>query len=167
MEYYKLPVFLIKLKSMLEDRCNQQIISWNDLGNKVIIHQIDQFKSSILPLYFKSSNYSSFQKQLNNYGFKNFRLSSSQYVFYNEDWTYDYKRIHKIIRKGHRKEENVNSTSNFISSLLLLISNQKQLVANIEMIHHQQSMISQNIYHIHTESMKQQDFITNLNELQI
>ncbi|CAD8081051.1 unnamed protein product [Paramecium primaurelia] len=166
MQYSKMPVFLIKLKSMLEDQCNQHIISWNDQGNKVIIHQIDEFKSSILPLYFKTTNYSSFQKQLNNYGFKNFRQSAKQCEFYNEYWTHDYKRIHQIIRKRNIQED-VNSTSTFMSSLLLLISNQKQLMANIEMIHQQQSMISQNIYNLHTESMKQQDLITNLPELQI
>ncbi|CAD8116800.1 unnamed protein product [Paramecium sonneborni] len=166
MEYSKLPIFLIKLKSMLDDQCNQHIISWNNQGNKVIIHQIDEFKSSILPLYFKSTNYSSFQKQLNNYGFKNFKQSSRQCEFYNQFWTHDYQRIHLIIRKKHNLED-VNSTSNFMSSLLLLISNQKQLMANIEMIHRQQSMISQNIYQLHTESIKQQDLIINLPELQI
>ncbi|CAK87572.1 unnamed protein product (macronuclear) [Paramecium tetraurelia] len=167
MEYSKLPVFLLKLKSMINvistlsvgmiKEIKSSSIRLMSLGlqfcqSTLRVPTIPVSKSNIIMLIYR---------QLNNYGFKNFRQSARQCEFYNENWTHDYRKIHQIMRKRHIQED-VNSTSTFMSSLLLLISNQKQLMANIELIHQQQSMISQNIYNLHTESMKQQELIINL-----
>ncbi|CAK57093.1 unnamed protein product (macronuclear) [Paramecium tetraurelia] len=161
----KVPTFLMKLKSMLNDEANGHIISWDEKGSKLIIHQIKLFKEIVLPQYFKQPNYSSFQKQMNNYGFKNFRISAKSTEFYNENWTSDYQQIDKIKR---RKTEFVLDTdSSFLSQLKILQSSQNQLMENLQHIDYKQRILSQIIYELHLKSQKYLELFQQLLELQL
>mmetsp|Transcript_16631 Transcript_16631/g.18972 ORF Transcript_16631/g.18972 Transcript_16631/m.18972 type:complete len:553 (+) Transcript_16631:188-1846(+) len=65
------PVFLRKTYAMIEE-CdkNGAIASWSDEGDTFIVKNPDFFAKEIIPKYFKHSNFSSFVRQLNFYGFK-------------------------------------------------------------------------------------------------
>jgi hypothetical protein len=52
------------------DRCDPAIATWSDTGNDFVIKNVENFASSVLPQYFKHSNFSSFARQLNFYGFR-------------------------------------------------------------------------------------------------
>ncbi|KAI7870417.1 HSF-type DNA-binding-domain-containing protein, partial [Spinellus fusiger] len=54
---------------ILNNQDHQQLISWTPSGSQFCVHDIEQFSSQILPLYFKHSNWPSFVRQLNMYGF--------------------------------------------------------------------------------------------------
>ncbi|CAD8119596.1 unnamed protein product [Paramecium sonneborni] len=162
----KLPNFLIKLQSMLNDASNNHIISWDERGSKLIIHDIKQFKEIVLPLYFKQPNYTSFQKQMNNYGFKNIRISSTTTEFYNENWTSDYRKIDQMVRKKRIIIEK-DSNSSFLSQLMILKCSQNQLIENLQYINYKQTIISQIIYDLHLESLKQQELFQQFLDLQL
>jgi hypothetical protein len=61
--------FLSKLYHILSNTEFKEIIYWNKEGNGIIIADINKFSTIILPKYYKHSNYSSFIRQLNLYGF--------------------------------------------------------------------------------------------------
>jgi len=61
--------FLSNLYDILNNRTYKEIIYWNKEGKGIIISNINKFSTMILPIYYKSSNYSSFIRQLNTYGF--------------------------------------------------------------------------------------------------
>jgi len=63
------PAFLTKLWKMVDDPQTESLISWNDEGNSFVIHNPNDFSSSLLPFYYKHSNMASFVRQLNMYGF--------------------------------------------------------------------------------------------------
>ncbi|PWN50362.1 winged helix DNA-binding domain-containing protein, partial [Violaceomyces palustris] len=46
------------------------LISWNDSGQRFVVHDSAEFSRSILPKYFKHNNWQSFNRQLNLYRFR-------------------------------------------------------------------------------------------------
>lgn len=69
---HQLPLFLSKTYHMI-DRCDPEIASWSASGDNFVVKNVEKFASSVLPLYFKHSNFSSFARQLNFYGFRKLR----------------------------------------------------------------------------------------------
>ncbi|KAI9259155.1 HSF-type DNA-binding-domain-containing protein [Helicostylum pulchrum] len=61
--------FINKLFSMVNDKRYQHLISWNASGRSFLVCNATRFAQEILPENFKHSNFSSFVRQLNMYGF--------------------------------------------------------------------------------------------------
>ncbi|KAF0699398.1 Aste57867_10035 [Aphanomyces stellatus] len=66
------PLFLQKIYTMFED-APSRVASWANKGSTVVIKEPEEFAKTILPQYFKHSNFSSFVRQLNFYGFRKFK----------------------------------------------------------------------------------------------
>lgn len=64
------PPFLNKTFEMVEDPQSDQIVSWGATFDSFIVWDEHKFCTDLLPLYFKHSNYTSFVRQLNTYGFR-------------------------------------------------------------------------------------------------
>ncbi|CAK9323966.1 unnamed protein product [Citrullus colocynthis] len=64
------PPFLKKLYDIVDDDSTNSIISWTSSHDSFTILDITQFSLLLLPKYFKHSNFSSFMRQLNIYGFR-------------------------------------------------------------------------------------------------
>jgi hypothetical protein len=61
--------FVQKIQALLDVPDYSSIISWNDVGNVVIIHDVDAFISTIIPVYFKKSKFGSFIRRMRRWGF--------------------------------------------------------------------------------------------------
>lgn len=70
------PIFLRKTYSMI-DTCNPDIASWSTDGLAFYVKDPDRFATEVIPAYFKHSNFSSFVRQLNFYGFKKIKNSET------------------------------------------------------------------------------------------
>mmetsp|Transcript_23047 Transcript_23047/g.49070 ORF Transcript_23047/g.49070 Transcript_23047/m.49070 type:complete len:335 (+) Transcript_23047:77-1081(+) len=55
------------------DKCDIDIATWSATGDNFVVKNVEKFASAVLPLYFKHSNFSSFARQLNFYGFRKLR----------------------------------------------------------------------------------------------
>jgi len=55
------------------DKCDPEIATWSTTGDNFVVKNVEKFASAVLPLYFKHSNFSSFARQLNFYGFRKLR----------------------------------------------------------------------------------------------
>ena len=62
------PAFINKLWNMVNDENNKDLIQWADDGNSFFVKNREIFVHEILPRYFKHSNFASFVRQLNMYG---------------------------------------------------------------------------------------------------
>lgn len=62
------PLFVTKIWSMVNDPDNQEYIRWNEDGKTFQVFHREEFMKYILPKYFKHSNFASFVRQLNMYG---------------------------------------------------------------------------------------------------
>ncbi|KAI1965784.1 Heat shock transcription factor [Ophidiomyces ophidiicola] len=65
----QIPPFIQKLSSFLDESKNTDLIRWSEDGRSFIVLDEDQFARTLIPELFKHSNYASFVRQLNMYGF--------------------------------------------------------------------------------------------------
>ncbi|OAV95072.1 hypothetical protein, variant 1 [Puccinia triticina 1-1 BBBD Race 1] len=65
-----IPAFLTKLFTMVNDPSTDHLIKWNEPnGDSFFVVSSERFGRELLPKYFKHSNFGSFVRQLNMYGF--------------------------------------------------------------------------------------------------
>ncbi|KAB2595322.1 heat shock factor protein HSF30-like [Pyrus ussuriensis x Pyrus communis] len=62
--------FLTKTFEMVEDPSTDAIVSWSKARKSFVVWDYHKFSVTLLPRYFKHSNFSSFIRQLNTYGFR-------------------------------------------------------------------------------------------------
>lgn len=83
------PPFLLKTYMLVGDPSTDEVISWNPEGTAFIVWQPAEFARDLLPTLFKHSNFSSFVRQLNTYGFR--KVATARWEFSND-----------MFRKGER-----------------------------------------------------------------
>ncbi|KAK4412939.1 Heat stress transcription factor B-3 [Sesamum alatum] len=83
------PPFLLKTYMLVEEPATDEVISWNGDGTAFVVWQPAEFARDLLPTLFKHSNFSSFVRQLNTYGFR--KVATNRWEFSND-----------MFRKGER-----------------------------------------------------------------
>eukprot|EP01138_Halocafeteria_seosinensis_P002771 gb/GECG01002832.1/.p1 GENE.gb/GECG01002832.1/~~gb/GECG01002832.1/.p1 ORF type:complete len:555 (+),score=93.36 gb/GECG01002832.1/:1-1665(+) len=63
------PAFLRKTYAILNTPAYSDIVYWGKNGHSIVIDKVTRFSTEVLPNFFKHSNYASFVRQLNMYGF--------------------------------------------------------------------------------------------------
>lgn len=66
------PMKLYRMLSVVEDLGLSHIVSWKPHGRAFEVKDVDQFVKNVMPRFFKQSKITSFQRQLNLYGFQRF-----------------------------------------------------------------------------------------------
>lgn len=96
------PIFLQKTYLMV-DTCTPSIACWSEdtSTSSFVVKHPEQFASSIIPQYFKHSNFASFVRQLNFYGFRKIKSDPIKLSDSSEQKNYWYFQ-HDLFRKGRR-----------------------------------------------------------------
>lgn len=102
------PAFLNKLCTLLDDESTDDMICWDASGKSFHLLDQNRFAKEILPMYFKTSNISSFIRQLNMYGFKKVVHINSGIKYEKEDVEFQHpyfirgkeELLERIKRKG-------------------------------------------------------------------
>lgn len=92
--------FPLKLHNLLEESERdglQEIVSFQEDGKVFTIHHPDRFATELMPKYFNTDRMSSFQRQLNLYGFK--RVTEGQYSFGHKDFIKGERRLSLQIKR--------------------------------------------------------------------
>lgn len=128
---HQLPMFLSKTYHMI-DRCDPSIATWSAAGDNFVVKNVEKFATDVLPLYFKHSNFSSFARQLNFYGFRKLRTDpiltsdvdprTACYVrFYHEKFQKDrpelLHQIKRATKSDQQSKDDVDSLKHEVSKL--------------------------------------------------
>lgn len=107
----KISPFVSKLISILEvpkflikNEKNQRCMSWVSQGTFMITDS-DELSKNVLRQYFKHSNFSSFIRQLNIYGFEKVKSEQNCHYYHHKSFIPTSKKQLKQIKRKHRKIE--------------------------------------------------------------
>ncbi|KAJ7459624.1 HSF-type DNA-binding-domain-containing protein [Mycena galericulata] len=82
--------FIKKLYKILSDGSDENIIAWGPQRDRFVVKDADEFRRSVLPRMFKHSNYASFVRQLNKYGFRKIKHIDDP----ENTWTFQHPDFH-------------------------------------------------------------------------
>ena len=123
-KWKKEKTFLSKLYDILNNTTYKEIIYWNKEGKGIIIANVNEFRTMILPKYYNHSNYSSFVRQLNLYGFHKIQGVVKEGEGYEHDKLNKYSTMEdiKLILKAKKRKNmlmkylNKDSKDDFINT---------------------------------------------------
>ena len=115
------------------DRCDSDIATWSTTGDNFVVKNVEKFASSVLPQYFKHSNFSSFARQLNFYGFRKLKAEpiltadydarTASYVrFFHEHFQRGRPELLVNIKRATKSSDVQSSTRDDVEQLRLEVS---------------------------------------------
>lgn len=110
-----------KLHTMLNQDDDPAIVSWLPHGRAFIVRKPVEFTTKIMPKYFRQTKLTSFQRQLNLYGFRRLTQGADAGAYYHELFLRGRPQLclrmqrQKVKGTGHKQPADVQTEPNFYS----------------------------------------------------
>lgn len=120
------------------NRCDPQVACWNDKGDIFIVKDSSSLAKIFIPRYFDHSNFSSFARQLNFYGFRKINnlhdtdgFSSNHVRFHHEYFCRDRPELLSKIKRSTLNNSNSKLVNKEIEALKATVSNLEEKIAKM------------------------------------
>ena len=118
MKSRKIPSFLLKLYSILENENFSNVVHWKENGKSFAIVNFNRFIDEVLPSYYKHKNFASFVRQLNMYDFHKERAKVDEFAFGHKKFIRGNKKMLRMIkRKIKEKQETIEMIKEDLSKI--------------------------------------------------
>jgi hypothetical protein len=97
--------------SSVEEDGFASVVSWQPHGRCFIVHKPKQFVDEVMPRYFKQSKLTSFQRQVNLYGFRRLTAGRDRGAYYHELFLRGRPDLHKALVRIRIKGTGFKSAS--------------------------------------------------------
>lgn len=104
--------FLHKLYELVTDPITNDLVSWEKNGQCFVVYKPTEFSLLVLPHYFKHNNFSSFIRQLNQYGFH--KLHPDEWIFGHHNFRWGQREKLSSITRKKKENYRVNENSSEI-----------------------------------------------------
>lgn len=150
------PAFVNKLWNMVNDMRNKDLIHWNKDGTTFIVTHRENFVHEILPKYFRHSNFASFVRQLNMYGWHKVQDIRSGSIQNNSDERWEFENKNFIQNKEEFLENIIRqkpSSSQVHKDAISLMANGEEidigiLINELETVKYNQMAIAEDLKRI-------------------
>ena len=107
------PTILHNMLERIEDEGLSHVVSWSPHGRAFAVHNPKAFINKVMPLFFRQSKISSFQRQLNLYGFVRLtRNGSDKGAYYHEYFLRGRPDLSSQLQRTRVKGTGVRTSSN-------------------------------------------------------
>ncbi|KAI8978513.1 HSF-type DNA-binding-domain-containing protein [Pilobolus umbonatus] len=164
--------FITKLFGMVSDGRNQNLISWNPSGFSFLVCNATRFSQEVLPEHFKHSNFSSFVRQLNMYGFHKINKSPRGQRGNNENeiWEFSHPKfqrgrpdlLEEIKRKAMDSELLRRETGDIHASFAMVQLSQTDLLQQFRVLQENFANLLQGFEELKKIQLQQQIMIRKL-----
>jgi len=109
----------IMLEAESQRPAQSNIVSWLPHGRAFIVHKPKQFTQDVMPIFFRQSKLTSFQRQLNLYGFRRITQGPDAGAYYHELFLRGRPQLcmrmlrQKVKGTGHKQPTDVDTEPNF------------------------------------------------------
>ncbi|KAJ1980722.1 hypothetical protein H4R35_001008 [Dimargaris xerosporica] len=164
--------FVHKLHDMVTDPAYQHLISWNYTGASFVVCCINDLAREVLPKHFKHSNFSSFVRQLNMYGFHKINKSprGQRTAAENQIWEFSHPKfirgrpdlLEEIKRKAMDSDHVRRETGDLHASLTMMQATQVNTNKHVEQLQQNLAEVVRELAEMKQRQAAQQDAITRL-----
>ncbi|KAI9140907.1 hypothetical protein BKA69DRAFT_1125275 [Paraphysoderma sedebokerense] len=162
--------FVHKLFRMVNDETCNHLINWSGCGTSFVVNDIATFSQEILPQHFNHSNFSSFLRQLNFYGFtkviktfqnvKRSRVEADSREFSHPCFLFNRPDLLGQIKRRGDSEAKKPEADDMAIKVSILQQQNNQLMFKIESLESKLELLSR-------EFSKQEQFQHNLRSLSV
>jgi hypothetical protein len=107
--------FIVKLWQMLADEANFDVLAWDESGESFHVRGSQNAIGRMLGRYFRHNNFSSFQRQLNYFGFQKIKMTDSTVMYHHRffclDRPDDVPNIKRKTNTGAREKKQLKGSA--------------------------------------------------------
>lgn len=127
--------FLSKLWRMLGEVSHEEMIAWQGCGSKFEIKKQERIAKEVLPQYFCHGNFSSFQRQLNNFNFRKVGRGQEGPIYRHEFFNRNQPELAlKIRRRKPPKKDDALTSIDAGRSLAYVMGSESTCLGNAQVI---------------------------------
>ncbi|CAK77547.1 unnamed protein product (macronuclear) [Paramecium tetraurelia] len=150
--------FMFKLKSILLNNKYSEILQINLDKNGFIIHDLDKFKNQVLKENYRHTNFNSFRRSLNLYGFSSKKYKKRKILYMNPNFNINAEELLRIQIRPAEIQDFKSELIRDYNTLYDIRESQKKIMQQVQQLIEAQNILHQKIQRQYLAYLKERIF---------